>query len=194
MHRFVLFPILTAFLLNLCACSQATISKEQSEKNFENYSALLQAALEVYDLELKEESDTSNENEILYRDFCVFINSAAEIKIRIINSAFETDKGTESFSIDYFLYNSNAPNEFDIALFVDLANCISGKEISTTACHNFLVAPESKYAAEKYGYKKQGGEIVAKMYPLNFAEDWVFCYFKTENKEQLSFGGLTGRQ
>ena len=76
-------------------------------------------------------------------------------------------------------------------MFVDLVNCISGKEISADFCNEFLNAPESKYSAEKTGYKKQDNELVSKEYALNFFEDWNISYHLTTEEEVLTFGGLT---
>ena len=60
------------------------------------------------------------------------------------------------------------------------------------SCDEFLSAPESKYAASKYGFQKLNGEIIAKEYPLNFFEDWCIFYELTKDHENiLSFGGLT---
>ena len=181
-----------SILFGLCACTTKHLSIEQSTKNFAIYQNSLQEIADQYEVELTETKDINIENQNSYKDLCIIISIDVEIKIRIINSAYNSTTGVESFDVDYTLNNENSENQFNINLFVDLVNCISGKPISTDFCNEFLDAPETKYAAEKYGYEKLNGEIVAKMYPLNFWEDWTISYILSQqNEETLSFGGLT---
>ena len=185
MKRLVFFIMLVLFGVTLLSCASNSFTIEQSKKNYETYCDAVQLVADKHGIELTEVTDYSS-----YKDICVQTN-IGRIDIRITNSAFEAEKGVESFSIDYFLSSENSIEESDIKLFCDFANCISGEELPFDLCLRFLDAPESEYAAEDYGYQKANGELVAKMYPLNFFEDWCLCYFETTEEKQLSFGGIT---
>ncbi|MBQ7897019.1 MAG: hypothetical protein IJ323_01205 [Clostridia bacterium] len=175
-------------MLSFCSCNREFISIEQSKENFSIYQQSLQEVVEKYDLDLKEV-----EVQDTYRDFSITFQNS-EILIRLDNSAIASNEGVESFSIDYYLTKDNTDElreEFNINLFVDLVNCISGKTISEDICDEFLNASEEKYSAEKYGYKKIDGVNIAKMHSFNFFEDWIIFYESKSDEELLSFGGLS---
>lgn len=184
--------ILISLVLGLCGCTTKHITIEQSQKNFLTYQDSLEKVASQYNLELTETKDFNFDDLDSIKDFVVFINTESQIRIRMINSAFESEKGVESFSIDYTIVNTDFENDFNIQLFVDLVNCISGKTVSVDLCNEFLSAPESKYAAEKYGFQKLNGEKIAKEYPLNSFEDWNISYvLNKDGEETLTLGGLT---
>lgn len=191
MKKIIGLFVLTLFCTQLLGCYTNSFSIQQSNDNFQMYFNAIQQVAEEYGLKLTEEINHTAERQQPYKDLHIGITSNAFIKIRMINSAVETDKGSESFTVDYFLYNSDLIPETDVKLFVALVNCISGKKVSYDFCCSFLSAPESEYAASDYGYQKKDGELVAKMFPMNFFEDWVLCYFETLERKQMSFGGLT---
>lgn len=191
MKKIVIMFVAFSLLLALCGCNTKHITLEQSQKNFEVYHDFLKNITNQYKLDLVEKRDINIKNQDTYKDYSININSDIVIEIRIINSAWDSSKGVESFSIDYKITGNEPKNKFNLPLFVDLVNCISGKEISVDFCNEFLNAPESKYSAEKNGYKKQDDEIVSKEYALNFFEDWNISYHLTTEEEVLTFGGLT---
>lgn len=192
MKRVDIIAVIISLLVSLCSCTTKQLTIEQSKKNFSIYQSSLQKVADSYDLKLISTKDEDIENQDLYSDYIITVSSNIYIYIRIINSAYESKKGVESFSIDYHINNEGSENDFNIQLFVDLANCISGEPISADFCEEFLNAPESKYSAEEYGYEKLNGETIAKAYPLNYFEDWeIFYILDKDNEETLSFGGLT---
>lgn len=175
-------------LLLLCSCTTKFISVEQSNRNFSEYQQSLQNVANNYNLCLDE-----IEVKDTYRDFSITFQNS-KILIRLDNNAIESKEGVESFSIDYYLKKDSTDEdlkEFNVGLFVDLVNCISGKTISEDFCNEFLNAPEKKYSAEKYGYNKVNGSIIAKMYSFNFFEDWTIFYESKLTEDRLSFGGLS---
>ena len=192
MRKVNMVIMIISLAFGLCACTTKHLTIEQSKENFAIYEESLKIITEKYDLELTSEEDKNIENQDSYKDFIITVSSNVEIEIRIINSAYESEKGVEGFNVNYRISNMNSEGDFNIPLFVDLVNCLSGENISVDYCNEFLSAPESKYSAEKYGYKKLNGEIIAKQHALNFFEDWNISYILSEDGEAtLSFGGLT---
>ena len=191
MRKVIVWIMIMSLLFGLCSCTTKHLSIEQSKKNFLAYQNELQKIANQYGLELTETTDSNIENQDSCKDLCIICGDA-KIKIRMINSAYNSKNGVESFDVNYTLNNQNSENLFNLGLFVDIVNRISGKTISADFCKEFLDAPESKYAGEKYGYKKLNDEIIAKQYPLNFSEDWTIGYILSKQKEEtLYFGGLT---
>ena len=117
MKRLVFFIMLVLFGVTLLSCASNSFTIEQSKKNYETYCDAVQLVADKHGIELTEVTDYSS-----YKDICVQTN-IGRIDIRITNSAFEAEKGVESFSIDYFLSSENSIEESDIKLFCDFANC-----------------------------------------------------------------------
>lgn len=192
MRKVIVAIMLVSFVLSLSGCTTKYITIEQSQKNFSVYQDSLQKIADQYDLKLTAKEDKNIENQDSYKDFIITVSSNSVIEIRVINSAYESKKGVESFSIQYGISEIDSVSDYNIPLFIDLVNSVSGREISADFCTEFLNAPENKYSAEKYGYKKLNGEIIAKQLPLNFFEDWNISYILSKDNEGiLTFGGLT---
>ncbi len=184
MKKFVLL-IMTLLICFLVGCTK-NISLEQSQKNFIVYGDSIKEIAEKYNCEITE----FNREKVLKT--YVNISDEEKIEIAISNSSENSEKGVESFYMKYEKANLTLNTSFNRELFVDLANAISGKSISIDLLDDFLDAPESKYAAEDYGFQKINGEIIRKYYPLNFFEDWTLFYTLYEdNQEILEFRGLT---
>ena len=191
MRKVFVWFIALFLTLSLCGCTTRQLTIEQSKENFPVYESELKEVANDYNLELIEIEDdyykeNFDENEFLIKSFNI-IKDDTEIEITLRNDSINTTKGRESFYINYVTHSS-----FDVSLFVDLVNCVSGKEITEDFCKEFLEAPEEKYSAEDRGFQKRSEGVIAKEYPLNFFEDWVISYyFYPESRQELSFGGLT---
>lgn len=191
MRKVIVWFIALFLTLSLCGCTTRQLTIEQSKENFPVYESVLKEVANDYNLELIEIEDdyykeNFDENEFLIKSFNI-IKDDTEIEITLRNDSINTTKGRESFYINYVTHSS-----FDVSLFVDLVNCVSGKEITEDFCKEFLEAPEEKYSAEDRGFQKPSEGVIAKEYPLNFFEDWVISYyFYPESRQELSFGGLT---
>ncbi len=125
------------------------------------------------------------------KHYYIIINDKQRIDIRFSTNATETQKGNGTFSISYTIseVNDDDDNNFDVDLFTEIVNLISGKTITTDFLTEFLTAPEEKYSVEKYGLSG-GGYAVEKMQALNFWEDWVISYELTyDNDAELQFYG-----
>lgn len=123
---------------------------------------------------------------------CLSVIKEQEINISMTNSTYyasEDPTGREDF---YISYNKSASGDFNVDLFVDLVNAMSGRTLSKEFCQEFLDAPEEDYPGERYGDEKQSYEISYKVHSLNFFEDWVIAdTVYNDNTEELSFRGLT---
>lgn len=191
MRKVIVWFIALFLTLSLCGCTTRQLTIKQSKENFPVYESVLKEVANDYNLELIEIEDdyykeNFDENEFLIKSFNI-IKDDTEIEITLRNDSINTTKGRESFYINYVTHSS-----FDVSLFVNLVNCVSGKEITEDFCKEFLETPEEKYSAEDRGFQKTSEDVIAKEYPLNFFEDWVISYyFYPESRQELSFGGLT---
>ncbi|MDD6645500.1 MAG: hypothetical protein PUE67_05520 [Oscillospiraceae bacterium] len=191
MRKVIVWFIALFLTLSLCGCTTMQLTIEQSKENFPVYESELKEVANDYNLELIEIEDdyykeNFDENEFLIKSFNI-IKDDTEIEITLRNDSINTTKGRESFYVNYVTHSS-----FDVSLFVNLVNCVSGKEITEDFCKEFLEAPEEKYSAEDRGFQKPSEGVIVKEYPLNFFEDWVISYyFYPESRQELSFGGLT---
>ena len=182
-----------AFFLFGCANSTEFVTVEQSQKNFLLYEKSLEDVANQYNLELLRTEDSYFEdNQDRQVHFILKVDAKNRIEIDISNSAIGESKGVESFSINYVIESSHKHDSYNLPLFVDLANCLSGKELTNDFCEEFLSAPESKYAATRHGFQKLNGEKIAKQHFFNFQEDWkIFYTLSAENEACLTFSGLT---
>lgn len=188
----ILAIILLSF--SLFGCNPKVLTVEQSQSNYSSYRDSLQEIAQQYNMELVQIYNEHYENHDWYVNFTITETPNAYISIEISNTAYidKTNTGVESFSIDYYINNTDSQDDYNIPLFVDLVNCVSGRIITVDYCEEFLNAPESKYSAERYGFQKMNGEIIAKEECLNFFEDWSIGYrLSKDNEQRLYFGGLT---
>lgn len=184
--------MLVILAISLCSCTSKRVSVEQSMENFEIYKNSLQQIADRYEVDLIETENAGTKSQSAYKAFSVTINTDADIQVELFNSLETSAKEFEEFCITYTVKNKEVGKSFNVDLFVDMVNCVSGKTITNDFCSEFLAAPESKYAAEKYGYQKSADELIAKKYPLNFMEDWSISYFlNNQNEESLCFSGIT---
>lgn len=182
--------LVAVLLLNGCTAKKY-VTVEQTLKNADIYLEKIQKAAEQYGYEVEKTSHSHSDADSCYVHMRIVISPEEEITVAVVNSAYNSEKGLEGFSVDYVI-NGDSEQQFDTQLFADVVNCVSGKAISADLCDEFLSAPESEYPAEKYGYERINGELIAKIHPLNFFEDWTMVYLMAKDgSEKLSFGGLT---
>lgn len=189
----IVLILLILSLLYFGGCQTNRLSLNQSNKNFMIYQTSIDEIATQYGFNLKEEFDENIENQKSYKDLRITISNHSEVYIRIINSAYNSNTGVESFTLQYSIDNSeNSKEFFNTDLFVNLVNSISGKTISKDFCDEFLQAPEKKYPATKFGFEKLNEELIAKQIMLDRSENWTITYvLSSKNEEELTFGGLT---
>lgn len=180
-------------LISLCGCTTKLLSIEQSKNNFAVYENSIQEIAVKHGFELREEFDENIEDQECYKDLLIVISEDSEIFIRMINSAYDSSDGAESFDVRYTINPNETKKEtFDEEFFVEIVNAISGKTISKKFCQEFLDAPEEKYSPSRYGISKSENQKIFKYEFLNFWEDWSIAYkLDTDMIETLSFWGLT---
>jgi hypothetical protein len=188
---FVAFSIL--LLLGLSGCNTKHLTIEQSQKNIVAYETSIQEIAANYGLVCEGNFNLTIERGANGRDISIKIGEKSRVEIYTSSSATESQSGIESFSVNYFIDdNKNHEEDFNLELFVDLVNAISGRELTMDFCNEFLEAPEGKYPASDYGYQKLNGEHIAKQFDFNFFGDWGISYILDKDyTEQLTFGGLT---
>lgn len=192
---FALVVVLIACLM-LSGCTVKHLSLEQSQKNFEYYETQLQELLEPYGLTITESptddiNDPPTEEQIYgwYRSFLIEIDDTATITVDFSSNATWKEKGREDF---YVFYRSNGENEFDVKLFTEIVNAVSGREIDEDYCAQFLSDPEEAHSPSRYALSKSDGQKIYKYEFLNFQQDWSIGYTLDEDGvEELRFWGLT---
>lgn len=193
MKKTIIMLLAVLLLLSgLSGCAERKrVTIEQTLENADMYFEELQKLAERYNAEIAKTTPDYVEEQDGYVEVTITISADEKVQIVIVNSAYDSQKGVEGFTVNYFLNNNNVQHQFDTQIFTDIVNCVSGKKISVEFCDEFLAAPESEYPAGKYGFDKLNGELVAKMHALNFLEDWMISYVMTKDgNEELSFGGL----
>lgn len=146
----------------------------------------IESVTDKYNLESK---DLATDETNSLKQYYIIVNDKQRIDITFSTNATETQKGNGTFSISYTISDVNDDNNFDVDLFTEIVNSISGKTITTDFVTEFLTAPEEKYSVEKYGVNG-GSYDVEKMHALNFWEDWVIGYeLIYDNHTELWFYG-----
>lgn len=156
--------------------------------------------LEDHNLKTSIVEQTENENcHLIYIDMgdeatitiCVYNGTGISIPKR-----GEFKKQEEHFYVYYKIQNPTEDIQFDIGLFADLVNTISGKQVSANSFQEFLNAPQEKYSASQYGGSGdtpgENGALLTKIHSLDpLKDDWVMEYELWEGFETFGFGGKT---
>lgn len=185
--------IVMILCMSLSGCSIQHFTIEQSASNFEVFKKSLNEIVIKYGFELLEKFDENIENQESYKDLFIVISDKSDISLRMVNSGDISKKGVQRFDLQYSIEKNNTPKEtFNLELFVELVNAISGKMISQEFCQEFLDAPEEEFSPSRYSIIKSSNQKVLKQEFLNFGEDWAIGYELDINMtEVLSFSGLT---
>lgn len=192
---FALVIVLIACLM-LSGCTVKPLSLEQSQKNFAYYETQLKELLEPYGLTINELptdyiTNPPPEEQTFgwYRSFLIEIDDTSTITVDFSSNATWEDKGREEFNV---FYQNNGENEFDVKLFTEIVNAVSGREIDEDYCEQFLSDPEEAHSPSRYALSKSDGQKIYKYEFLNFQEDWSISYTLDEDGvEELRFWGLT---
>lgn len=182
----LLFLAITIILLCFNGCYSKRVSPEQSKQNFEKFISEIEQITDSNGYTLTEISEENTD--------CSYIIDIADneyIEVSFDNSALVTlgeTTGIETFDAAYYI-NSKNDKKYDIGLFAEIVNVVSGKEITKEECDEFIAAPESEYAID---YSEDSDYIIVKQKYLNFLEDWQLTYTLDKHDiERLSFYGLT---
>lgn len=194
MKRVIQYLIIISISFSLSACTTKKISFEQSILNLKSYENSLTLVAQKYNESLIETFDLNIEGSKLIKDLVIKMKNGDEIQIRIINTAVyynDTSGGPEEISINYNIVKSTE-SEFNIPLFVEIVNSISGKRITEKYCVDFLEAPEKRYSPSRYGIDKSDNELIFKYEFLNWLEEWSIGYYLHKDySEELTFWGFS---
>jgi len=111
----------------------------------------------------------------LLRKYYIVINDKSRIDVEFSTNATEAQKGYGTFSISYIISDVSDYNNFDVGLFSEIVNSISGKKVTNEFVTDFLTSEEEKYPSEKYGISGDG-YVIEKIHALNFFEEWFIGY------------------
>ena len=193
--KFILL-ILCAIISITSGCYRAPqIKKSVSLENFSKYELKYREISDKYKLAMNElESplflDGDDAGDVC-KKFSLSRNNTV-IEIYFSNDALDFEKeGEETFLISYILPINE---EYDLDLFAELVNAVSGREISAEYCEDFLrkldvIDRQSRSKKEEFSQSKT----------LDFEERWTITYslkgtvFRNGNLEEqeLQFSGLT---
>lgn len=190
-HKKILILSVSMLLIIACGCARAPqISRIDSADNFSKYEKIIQMVSNKYNLSMREINDPNYDDEnYIYKDF-IISGTDLEISFYLSNEALDTEeKAEETFLI---VYNIPENKDFDLELFTELVNSISGKTISTEFCENFL---DNLNVSENIS--QDPGILLYKSKPLDFEPNWVISYTLEETEypddysQKLEFVGLT---
>ena len=146
------------------------------------------SVLEHYGLSL-EKCETNEYDDYLSLSFLVTVDDEMSIDIRLHTNASHDRTGREEVEIRYRNYGEQP---FDLQLFTEVVNTVSGKEITQEYCEKFLSDPEEDHSPARYGLQKDSIKKVYKYEFLNFGQDWAITYSEYDDEtEALAFWGLT---
>lgn len=132
----------------------------------------LELIIDEYNLETKVSITDKTKS---LNKYYIVVNDESRINVEFSTNSTDTQKGNGTFSISYTISDVSDDSNFDVELFTEIVNSISGKTITTDFVTEFLTAPEEKYSVKKYGLSGDDYAI-SKMHALNFWEDWVIGY------------------
>lgn len=190
-HKKILLLSVSVLMIIVCGCARAPqITRSVSAENFSKYEKIIRMISDKYDLSMSEINDPNyhDENDV-NKEFSL-TGTDLEIYVGLANDALDTEeKGEETFLV---AYNIPENKDFDLELFCELVNSISGRTISTEYCDKFLHNLDTSQR-----FSNDYDEIFSDSKPLNFESNWVISYtlkkidFPNDYSQELLFGGLT---
>jgi len=192
MKKGIQYLAIISLALSLTGCAIKKVKVEQTVKNLETYEIFLILVAQKYSEVIFETFDPIIEDYKQIKDLAINMRNGSEIRIRIKNTAMdygETFEGPEQIFISY---KNSESTEFNVPLFVDIVNSISGKKITEKFCFTFLEAPEDRYSPSRYDINKLDNELVFKYEFLDWFEDWSIGYHLYKDySEELTFWGFS---
>lgn len=192
MKKLVCLFLVVLICIGLAACSfdnLTAVTLAETKQNFLLYNDKIEKLISKQNIK-KHNMNSDNTN----MSFSIQIEKNFLIYIEIENSTNNHSPGIERVTVNYRHEHvaEQKSEEFNISLFVELVNCISGKEISVQECLDFLNASENEFSPEKYNLEKTKDQLVLKINYLDFFQNWLLKYEQNScNEETLTFWGLT---
>ncbi len=188
----LLLVFVCMLIVIMCGCGRAPqISGSESARNFSKYEKLIRMIANKYDLTMKEINDPNYSDEKWVNKDFELSGKDMLINVGLENTALDTEeKGEEKFLIVYSIPDDDY---FDLDLFTELVNLISGKAISKIYCDEFL---SNVYLGKNVSLDCDD-LLIYDSKPLNFEEEWVISYtlreavYPSDYPQELEFTGLT---
>lgn len=187
-----LLLVLCVILVLISGCSRAPqISKSVSAENFTQYMAKFREISNKHNLAMLpiKTPISSDDASHVSKNFSLS-RKDTEISVYLSNDALDFEQeGEETFLIAYML---PIDEDYDLDLFAELVNAVSGRTITAEYCEDYLRSIE---VYDKNTRNKKAD--FSKSKPLNWEGNWVISYtlrnddFPITNLQELSFTGLT---
>lgn len=194
-QRKLILLVLCVILVLISGCSRAPqISKNVSVENFTKYAETIRGISNNYNLAMNEMespvfSDGYSANNHVSKNLTLSCKDM-EINVCLSNDALDFEQeGEETFLIAYML---PIDEDYDLDLFAELVNAVSGRTITAEYCEDYLRSIE---VYDKNTRNKKAD--FSKSKPLNWEGNWVISYtlretaFPNTYSQELSFKGLT---
>lgn len=185
--------VLCVILVLISGCSRAPqISRSVSAENFIQYMAKFREISNKHILAMlpiETPISSSDDASHISNNFSLS-RKDTEINVLLSNDALDFEQeGEETFLIAYML---PIDEEYDLDLFAELVNAVSGRTITAEYCEEFL---RSIDVYDKNTRNRKAD--FSKSKPLNWEGNWVISYtlretaFPNTYSQELSFTGLT---
>ena len=203
---FFLFFAVTMCIILLVGCNQKYVLRENVEESFADCYIVLERVANAFD---KTVGDTirfqglpmeTAQGEIR-KAFSIIIDEGSyiEVLLQYRNLRSKPERGEETITLTYYVNSNNhelsaSETTFNLDFFAALIKAVSREDVTKEDLSDFLLAPENKYPASKYGFYKMNEEKKKKIAYLNPGSDWArvqwglayyqradssyeFCYF-----------------
>lgn len=192
-QRKLILLVLCVILVLISGCSRAPqISRSVSAENFIQYMAKFREISNKHNLAMlpiETPISSSDDASHISNNFSLS-RKDTEINVLLSNDALDFEQeGEETFLIAYMLPKNE---EYDLDMFAELVNAVSGRTITAEYCEEFL------RSIEVYDKNTRNRKAdFSKSKPLNWEGNWVISYtlretaFPNTYSQELSFTGLT---
>lgn len=190
MKKLLLIPLCVLVIIAGGCIRDPQITRSASAENFSKYEKAIGEVSKKYNLSMNEIDDPnySDKNDVS-KDFKL-TGTDMEISFYLSNDALDTEeKGEEVFLVAYDIPKNK---DFDLDLFTDLVNSVSGKTITKEYCEDFIknlnVTETKTPDSDRLFYESKS---------LDFFENWTISYelrdidYPDAHPQVLKFDGLT---
>lgn len=192
--KILLFVLLCALVITAGGCLRAPqIPKSDSEENFSMYEKSIRDIAKKYDLAIDELEPVLYDGydaSRVSKEFSLSGGKGMHIYISLSNDALDGEpEGEETFLISYTL---RFPEEYDLDLFTELVNAVSGEPVTKDYCNEFL-----RHLEIDLSVTHDTGTLISESKPLDWDGHWIMSYdligsvYSESYRQDLTFTGLT---
>ena len=192
--KLLLLILLCALVITAGGCLRAPqIPKSASEENFSMYEKSIRDIAKKHDLAIDELEPVLYDGydaSRVSKEFSLSGGKGMHIYISFSNDALDGEpEGEETF---YIAYTLPFAEDYDLYLFTELINAVSGETVTTNFCRDFLRGLEIDLSPPRVRYT-----IISKSKPLDWDGHWIISYdlsgsdYSESYRQDLTFKGLT---